>query len=93
MANHSSTPDCLIAQADDGSFRLNTLRYVQPGEALCRSYGDLSNDALLLSYGFFQNGNAHDHVMIPFTTELLQVVPTLATAALAAFSHQSRSAD
>ena len=45
---------------------------VMEGEQLEISYGALSNDFLLLDYGFVVSGNPHDRVSLRFGLELLQ---------------------
>ena len=48
-------------------------RSIMAGEQLEISYGALSNDFLLLDYGFTVSGNPHDRVSLRFGFELLQV--------------------
>ena len=48
-------------------------RRILAGEQLEISYGTLSNDFLLLDYGFTVAGNPHDRVSLRFGFELLQV--------------------
>ena len=48
-------------------------RDIIAGEQLEISYGALSNDFLLLDYGFTVSGNPHDRVSLRFGFELLQV--------------------
>ena len=49
-------------------------RQVREGEQLEISYGALSNDFLLLDYGFLVAGNPHDRVSLRFGFELMQVI-------------------
>lgn len=44
--------------------RLHAGARVKPGEELLISYGDKSNEELLMLYGFAVPGNPHDHVML-----------------------------
>jgi hypothetical protein len=43
------------------------------GEPLLLSYGPLSNDFLLMDYGFLVAGNPHDRVVLRYDVDLLQV--------------------
>ena len=43
------------------------------GQALTISYGALSNDLLLLDYGFLLLSNPHDDVKLGFSSGLLEV--------------------
>ena len=73
MANHSFSPNCEVHEEDSGAVQLMTLRTVEPGESLCRSYGDLNNDSLLMDYGFLLRSNPHDRISMRFGLSLLQV--------------------
>lgn len=44
--------------------RLHAGARVQPGEELLISYGEKSNEELLMLYGFAVPGNPHDHIML-----------------------------
>lgn len=46
---------------------------IAAGEPLLLSYGPLSNDFLLMDYGFLCPGNPHDRVTLRFDVDLLQV--------------------
>ena len=51
-------------------------------EPLLLNYGQLSNDFLLMDYGFLVPQNPHDRVQLRFTPELLQVWPGQGRAGL-----------
>ena len=61
---------CSVAHQADGDWL-----QVAQGEALEISYGALSNDFLLLDYGFLVAGNPHDRVALRLSFELLQARP------------------
>jgi histone-lysine N-methyltransferase SETD3 len=46
---------------------------IAAGEPLLLSYGPLSNDFLLMDYGFVIPGNPHDRVALRFDMNLLNV--------------------
>jgi histone-lysine N-methyltransferase SETD3 len=46
---------------------------IAAGEPLLLSYGKLSNDFLLMDYGFVVPGNEHDRVALRFDIELVKV--------------------
>lgn len=46
---------------------------ISAGEPLLLSYGSLTNDYLLLDYGFVVPGNPHDAVTLRYDVGLLQV--------------------
>lgn len=46
---------------------------ISEGEPLLLSYGPLSNDFLLMDYGFLVPGNPHDRVTLRYDVDLLQV--------------------
>jgi hypothetical protein len=46
---------------------------ISEGEPLLLSYGPLSNDFLLMDYGFMVPGNPHDRVTLRYDVDLLQV--------------------
>jgi len=45
---------------------------LERGDALVLDYGPLSNDILLLDYGFVIPNNPHDHVELQFELQLLE---------------------
>jgi histone-lysine N-methyltransferase SETD3 len=49
------------------------LLQIAAGEPLLLSYGKLSNDFLLMDYGFVVPGNEHDRVALRFDIELVKV--------------------
>lgn len=62
-------PCCLTARAPPASRR----RQVAAGEPLLLSYGRLSNDFLLMDYGFVVPRNPHDRVALRCELDLLNV--------------------
>lgn len=46
---------------------------IAAGEPLLLSYGKLSNDFLLMDYGFVAPNNPHDRVALRFDVELIKV--------------------
>jgi hypothetical protein len=64
-----------VIPLEGGAVGLAVKRDVAAGEALLLSYGPLSNDFLLLDYGFLVPGSPHDTVTLRFDVGLLQVRP------------------
>jgi histone-lysine N-methyltransferase SETD3 len=46
---------------------------IKAGEAILLSYGQLSNDFLLMDYGFVVPSNQHDRVALRFDLDLVNV--------------------
>jgi len=46
---------------------------IEAGEPLLLSYGPLSNDFLLMDYGFVVPGNSNDRVALRFDLDLVNV--------------------
>ncbi|MCO5575337.1 hypothetical protein L7F22_029137 [Adiantum nelumboides] len=65
MCNHSFTPNARIIQQEEkngASFVVVAEDNLQGGANILLSYGSLSNDILLLDYGFVEPQNLHDVV-------------------------------
>ncbi|KAI5083702.1 hypothetical protein GOP47_0003445 [Adiantum capillus-veneris] len=65
MCNHSFTPNARIIQQEEKggtSFVVVAEGNLQAGANILLSYGALSNDVLLLDYGFVESQNVHDFV-------------------------------
>lgn len=58
------------------------LTQIAAGEPLLLSYGPLSNDFLLMDYGFVIPGNPHDRVALRFDMNLINVCAEQETDAL-----------
>ncbi|PNH06028.1 hypothetical protein TSOC_007634 [Tetrabaena socialis] len=73
MANHSFDPNVEVLPTE-GGVGLFARRKIEAGEPLWLSYGKLSNDLLLLDYGFIvpNNENPYDTVQLKFDVGLLQ---------------------
>lgn len=52
MANHSFTPNATVLPDGGGGVRMTALRNIPRGSPVLLDYGKLSNDFLLLDYGF-----------------------------------------
>lgn len=85
MANHSFDPNVEVLPVE-GGVGLFARKKVSAGEPLLLSYGKLSNDFLLMDYGFVVAANPHDAVQLRFDVGLLQAgaVVSNATDALGA---------
>ena len=74
LRSHRMTRPALAQVEPRGDYvALVAKRDIMAGEQLEISYGALSNDFLLLDYGFTVAGNPHDRVSLRFGFELLQV--------------------
>ena len=74
LRSHRMTRPALAQVKPRGDYvALVAKRDIMAGEQLEISYGALSNDFLLLDYGFTVAGNPHDRVSLRFGFELLQV--------------------
>ena len=73
MCNHSFQPNCSLKASDNGDVQLVSLQNIGPHQPLLLSYGNLSNDFLLMDYGFVVPGNPFDRVQLSFSLNLLEV--------------------
>lgn len=73
MCNHSFAPNCKIQTTGSGDVQLVALQHIPQQQPLQLSYGNLSNDFLLMDYGFVMPGNPFDRVQLSFSLELLEV--------------------
>ena len=73
MCNHSFAPNCKLQTTGSGDVQLVTLQHIPQQQPLQLSYGNLSNDFLLMDYGFVMPGNPFDRVQLSFSLELLEV--------------------
>ena len=73
MCNHSFTPNCKLQPTGDGDLQLVTLQDIPHQQPLLISYGSLSNDFLLMDYGFVVADNPFDRVQLSFNLDLLEV--------------------
>jgi hypothetical protein len=69
MLNHSARPSAFWKvhgnlMEGTGKVRLQCNQQVAPGTELCLAYGHEGNEALLFRYGFVQENNEHDSVML-----------------------------
>lgn len=75
MCNHSFTPNCKLQPAGGGTLQLVALQDIPHQQPLLLSYGSLSNDFLLMDYGFVVPNNPFDRVQLSFNLDLLEVKP------------------
>ena len=73
MCNHSFQPNCSLKASDNGDVQLVSLQNIDSNQPLLLSYGNLSNDFLLMDYGFVVPGNPFDRVQLSFSLQLLEV--------------------
>lgn len=73
MCNHSFEPNCTLKALDNGDLHLLTAQNIAADQPLTLSYGSLSNDFLLMDYGFVVPGNPFDRVQLSFSLQLLEV--------------------
>ncbi|WIA31032.1 hypothetical protein OEZ86_001070 [Tetradesmus obliquus] len=71
MANHSFEPNCEVVPVP-GGVAMVAKKQIAVGEPLLLSYGRLSNDFLLMDYGFVSPDNEHDRVALRFDIELVK---------------------
>jgi histone-lysine N-methyltransferase SETD3 len=71
ICNHSFEPNVEVRPGAAGAMELRALAPLPPGEPLLLSYGPLSNDFLLMDYGFIVPGNPHDRAALRFSAGLL----------------------
>lgn len=65
LLNHSSTPNCHHSfDHDQGAFQVVATREILANEQCFISYGDLSNVMLLKKYGFVQEDNPFDDMIL-----------------------------
>src|SRR5579885_3520628 len=62
--NHSSVSHTSCLRNED-SFFLNAERNIPKNSQIFSTYGELSNAELLQTYGFVEENNPHDYVMLP----------------------------
>ena len=73
MCNHSFTPNCKLQPVGNGDVQLIASQDIPEQQPLQLSYGSLSNDFLLMDYGFVVPGNPCDRVQLSFNLDLLEV--------------------
>lgn len=94
MANHSFTPNAKVrALHSNNNNNTNTymkgssrgvalamvaLKDIKVEEEITLSYGNLSNDFLLMDYGFIVAENPHDTVVLQFSVELVEAAQAVA---------------
>jgi len=84
MCNHSFKPNCEVVPETDGAdaheitVSLRCLEDVREGDELFIRYGDtLTNDDLLLDYGFVDGNNPHDSVDLSFDHQFIEMGRTV----------------
>lgn len=83
MCNHSFTPNASIVQQEkekEASLIVLAENSLQAGTDIFLSYGSLSNDVLLLDYGFIVPQNPYDHVELKYDNMLLEAAHVAASA-------------
>ncbi|KAL4434341.1 hypothetical protein ABPG75_000782 [Micractinium tetrahymenae] len=78
MSNHSFEPNAKVVPGPGGSMHMVALRELHAGEDVLISYGGLSNDFLLLDYGFLVPGNLYDTVQLRFDRGLIEAAKAVA---------------
>jgi hypothetical protein len=71
MANHSFTPNATVTPDGSGGVRMTAVAPIPKGAPVLLNYGALSNDFLLLDYGFVARDNPHDFISLRFDESLL----------------------
>jgi len=61
LFNHSSHEGCKVTWWDDDGYTITADRTYHAGEELCISYGEHTNDFLLVEYGFTVPGSLNPH--------------------------------
>ena len=89
VCNHSFTPSAAVRllESGDGDVELVATRDLDAGEAIELNYGNLSNDDLLLDYGFIIENNPYDVVKLRWDLKLIELareIGGLATAPIGA---------
>lgn len=78
LANHSFAPNVEVKATSDGGVALRALAHFPIDTPLLLSYGALSNDFLLLDYGFIVAANPHDRCALRFSPVLLDLAREVA---------------
>ena len=81
VANHSFEPSAVVRPAlglGPGAIEMVASRSVQAGEEISLNYGDLTNDALLLDYGFVPEDNPHDAAGLRWDLGLIEAAREVA---------------
>ena len=73
MCNHTFHPNCTLKAQPNGDLQLVTLQETAANQPLTLSYGSLSNDFLLMDYGFVVPNNPFDRVQLSFSLQLMEV--------------------
>lgn len=73
MCNHSFQPNCTLKALPNGDLQLVALQQIAANQPLMLSYGSLSNDFLLMDYGFVVPNNPFDRIQLNFSLQLLEV--------------------
>eukprot|EP00466_Bigelowiella_natans_P000811 jgi/Bigna1/135435/aug1.29_g10143 len=79
LCNHSFTPNCKVKPkplSQDGGFTidLDSILDISKGDELFIKYGkSLTNDDLLLDYGFVDENNPNDSIDLAFNSEFLEM--------------------
>lgn len=71
LCNHSFDNNCEVKALAGGGVELRAVRHVPAGAPLRLCYGLLSNDVLLLDYGFIVDGNPHDRVALQWSAPFI----------------------
>ncbi|KAK3275910.1 hypothetical protein CYMTET_15991 [Cymbomonas tetramitiformis] len=66
LANHALEPNVRVSAEPDGTVTMRATAPLETGEAVLNNYGALSNDFLLLDYGFVIDDNPFDRVELRF---------------------------
>ena len=79
MCNHAAAPSAVVVPAKDGAVVLKVGAAPLPeGAEVSLSYGALSNDDLLLDYGFILDDNPNDTVQIAAGADLIDAACAVA---------------
>ncbi|DBA78760.1 hypothetical protein WJX77_011196 [Trebouxia sp. C0004] len=78
MCNHSFAPNCKLQPLGNGSLQLVALQDIPQQQPLLLSYGGLSNDFLLMDYGFVMADNPFDRVQLSFNLDMLEAAKEVA---------------
>lgn len=73
MCNHSFAPNCQLQIDGSGDVGLVALQHIPQQQLLQLSYGNFSNDFLLMDYGFIIPDNPFDKIHLSFSLEMLEV--------------------
>jgi len=77
LANHNFRPNAQIRLAGEGDIELCAIKDISAGEPVTVSYGSLTNNDLLLNYGFTCWPNPYDRIGIDFGQKMLQAARIL----------------